>query len=98
MEIFLVTIKILCAKHYEGTTDLCLPLITVWELHVQSVAAEEGLAVQRNLDVWGMRNGFTDEHKVGHWGLFKATIFRVFAGLMHTDVSCAVKNLQQKWW
>lgn len=42
----------------------CLPLITICELHVHCVTAEEGLGVQRELDVGRVRDGVTDQNQV----------------------------------
>lgn len=38
----------------------CPPLITVGELHVQAVAAEEGPPAQRGLQAARVGDGFTD--------------------------------------
>lgn len=48
------------------------PLVTVCELHVHCVAAEKCLAVQRDLDVGGVRNGVTDQHQIGDRWFFVA--------------------------
>lgn len=40
--------------------DSCPPLITVGELHVQAVAAEEGPSAQRGLQAARVGDGFTD--------------------------------------
>lgn len=41
-----------------------LPLITICELHVHCMTAEEGLGVQRELNVGGVRDGVTDQNQV----------------------------------
>lgn len=40
------------------------PLITICEFHVHCVAAEEGLGVQRELNVGRVRDGVTDQNQV----------------------------------
>lgn len=47
----------------------CPPLVTVGELHVQAVAAEEGAPAQRGLQAVRVGDGFTDEHQALQGGL-----------------------------
>lgn len=47
----------------------CPPLVTIGELHVQAVAAEEGPPAQRRLQAVRVGDGFTDEHQALQGGL-----------------------------
>ena len=72
---------------------VCIPLITVGELHVHAVSAQEGLAVQRRVDVGRVWDGFTHQDSTGERGLFEAQHSRRTA-VVHLQVSGAVQHLE----
>lgn len=49
-----------------------LPVVTVGEFHVHTVAAQEGLAVQRDLHVGRVLDGLTHDDEAGEQGLLVA--------------------------
>lgn len=73
----------------------CPPLITVGELHVQAVAAEEGPPAQWGLQAARVGDGFTDEHQALQGGLqVGASCWgRLCRGLVNPHVSRAVQHL-----
>lgn len=72
-----------------------LPLITVGELHVHTVAAQEGLAVQRDLHVGWVLDGFTHHDEAGEQGLLVATEAAVrWAVVVDLHLASAVQDLE----
>lgn len=70
------------------------PLITICELHVHCVAAEEGLGVQRELNVGRVREGVTDQNQVWDSRLLPIKT-RLSVALVYTDMSVAVQHLDK---
>ena len=67
-----------------------LPFITVGEGHVHVVFAEEGMTVQRGLDVGGMRDWFAHGQQVGP----KVKAICIFTSfLLCHQVACAFQHL-----
>lgn len=64
-----------------------LPLITICELHVHCVATEEGLGVQRELNVGRVRDGVTDQNQVRDRRPLLSIRTLLSVALVHTDVS-----------
>lgn len=60
------------------------------------MAAQEGLAVQRYLDVGGVRDGLTDQHQVRDSRLLIATLVLPVLVLIHSNVSSALKHLRRE--
>lgn len=73
-----------------------LPLITICELHVHCVTAEEGLGVQRELDVGRVRDGVTDQNQVRDSRLRLPIRTGLSEVLIHTHVSRAVQHLDKE--
>lgn len=67
-----------------------LPLITVGELHVHAVSAEEGLAVKWCVNVGGVRDRFTEHDHTGQWWLFISTWSACRTAVVHFKMTCAV--------
>lgn len=57
------------------------------------MTTEERFTVQGDLNVWWMRNRFTDQHKTCHGRLFVATVSLITACVIYTNVSSAVEYL-----
>ena len=55
-----------------GTPSPALPVVAVGELHVHAVAAQEGLAVQRDVHVGRVLDGFAHDDEAGEQGLLVA--------------------------
>lgn len=64
-----------------------LPLITICELHVHCMTAEEGLGVQRELNVGRVRDGVTDQNQVWDSRLLLPIGTRLSVVLINTHVS-----------
>ena len=73
-----------------------LPLVTVGELHVERVAAQEGLGIQWDLDVGGVGDGVADEHQEGHRGRLVPTRALLRRGLVQLHVARAVEHLEER--
>lgn len=58
------------------------------------MSAQEGLAVQRRVDVGWVRDGFTHQHGAGERGLFEAAQHSGRAAGVHLQVSGAVQHLE----
>lgn len=78
-----------------GQRGSCPPLITVGELHVQAVAAEEGPPAQWGLQAARVGDGFTDEHQALQGGLQVGAPCwgSLCKGLVGPHVSRAVQHL-----
>lgn len=74
--------------------NICLPLVTVGELHVHAVSTQEGLAVERRVDVGRVWDRFAHQDSAGEWGLFEAAQHSRRAAVVHFQVSGAVQHLQ----
>lgn len=72
------------------TVSFCLPLVTVGELHVHAVSAQEGLAVHRRVDVGRVRDGFAHQDSAGERRLFEAAQPLRRAAVVHLQLSGAV--------
>lgn len=70
------------------------PLITVCELHVHGVAAEEGLGVQRDFDVGGVGDWITDQNQVRHRRLLLSVTVLLSLDAVNVHVTRAVKHLE----
>lgn len=73
-----------------------LPLITICELHVHCVTAEEGLGVQRELNVGRVRNGVTDQNQVWDSRLLLPIGTRLSVVLIYAHMSRAVQHLDKE--
>lgn len=60
-------------KHNYCLPPRPLPVIAVGELHVHTVAAQEGLAVQGDVHVGWVLDGLTHDDEAGEQGLLVAT-------------------------
>lgn len=69
------------------------PVIAVGELHVHAVAAEEGLAVQRDVHVGWVLDGLTHDNETGQRLLVPAQTAVRGAAAIHLDLARAVQNL-----
>lgn len=74
-----------------------LPFITIGKFHIKTVTTEERFTVQGDLNVWWVRNRFTDQHQAGHGRLFVPAVGLVPTRVVHTDVASAVQHLQGSW-
>lgn len=72
------------------------PLITVGELHVHAVAAQEGLAVERRVYVGRVWDGLAHQHGAGERRLLDATQDSGRTPAVHLQVSGAVQHLQKE--
>lgn len=66
------------------------PLITIGELHVHAVSAEERLAVKGCIDVGGMRDRFTKHDHTGKWRFFISTQSACVTAVIHLKMTCAM--------
>lgn len=73
----------------------CLPLITVGELHIHAVSAQEGFAVQRRVDVGRVWDGVAHQDSAGERRLFEATQASRRAAVVHLEVSSTMQNLEE---
>lgn len=72
-----------------------LPVITVGKLHVHAVAAQEGLAVQGDVHVGRVLNGFTHDDEAGQQGLLVAAETTVRgAVVVDLHLASAVQDLE----
>lgn len=72
---------------------LGLPLVTVGELHVHAVSAEEGPVVHRCVDVGWVWDGFTHQDSAGERRLPEAAQAPRWAAVVHFQLSSAVQHL-----
>lgn len=73
----------------------CLPLVTVGEFHVHAVSAQEGLAVQRRVDVGRVWNRFAHQDSACERRLFEAAQHSWRAAVVHPQLSSAVEHLRK---
>lgn len=71
-------------------SPLDLPLVTVGELHVHAVSAEEGSAVHWRVDVGWVRDGFTHQDSTGERRLPEAAQPPRGTAVVHFYLSGAV--------
>lgn len=71
------------------------PVVTVGELHVHAVAAQEGLAIQGDVHVGRVLDGFTHDDEAGEQGLLVATE-TIMRGAVVVDfhLASAVQDLE----
>lgn len=74
----------------------CVPVITVSKLHVHAVAAQEGLAVERRVDVWGMRDGLAHHDHTGERRLFETAQHARRTAGTHLQMARAVQHLKEQ--
>lgn len=87
-------IKLKCPWKEEISYQLSLPVITVGEFHVHAMATHEGLAVQRDINIWRMLNRLAHYYKAGEKRLFIPTQSVRRTSIVHFNLSSAVQNLK----
>lgn len=71
------------------------PVVTVGELHVHAVAAQEGLAVQGDVHVGWVLDGFAHDDEAGEQGLLEAAQTTVRgAAVVDLHLAGAVQDLE----
>lgn len=73
----------------------CSPLVTVGELHVHAVSAQEGPAVNWRINVGRVWNGFAHQDSAGERRLFEATQPTRRAAVVHPYMPGAMQYLEE---
>lgn len=61
------------------------------------MTTEERFTVQGDLNVWWMRNRFTDQHQTRHGRLFVATVSLITTRVVYANMSSAVEYLWERY-
>lgn len=82
-----------------STHSRALPVVAVGELHVHAVAAQEGLAVQGDVHVGRVLDGFAHDDEAGEQGLLVAAETAVRgAVVVDLHLAGAVQDLEARGW